>query len=105
MINPFQYGGVVADDAFCNRRRELTDLQRAMENGETHFVYSERRMGKTSLLTMALSRLPKDQYLSPYVDLWATDGEESFATATARALIAVSRSENANFRLIKPPLP
>jgi AAA+ ATPase superfamily predicted ATPase len=86
MINPFQYGGVVADDAFCNRRSELTDLQRAMENGETQFVYSERRMGKTSLMTMALSRLPKDQYLSAYVDLWATDGEGSFATATARAI-------------------
>ena len=30
MINPFQYGGVVADDAFCNRRSELTDIQRAV---------------------------------------------------------------------------
>ena len=27
MTNPFQYGNVVAGDAFCNRRTELRDLQ------------------------------------------------------------------------------
>jgi hypothetical protein len=43
MKNPFQYGGVVRGDAFCNRREEVGDLLRAMENGEKLFVYSERR--------------------------------------------------------------
>jgi hypothetical protein len=26
MINPFQYGDVVGKDAFCNRKKELTNL-------------------------------------------------------------------------------
>jgi len=43
MENPFQYGDVVGGDAFCNRRKEVGDLLRAMENGEKLFVYSERR--------------------------------------------------------------
>lgn len=86
MRNPFRYGGVIGDEAFCNRRRERADLLRAMENGEKLFVYSERRMGKTSLVRLVLDRLPKRSYLGVYVDLWPTDGEPSFVAALARAL-------------------
>jgi len=86
MINPFQYGGVVGKDAFCNRKKELADLTRAMENGERIFVYSERRMGKTSLIRLAMGQLPKKQYLCAYLDLWPTDGDESFAAVTAKAI-------------------
>ena len=86
MINPFQYGGVVGKDAFCNRQKELADLVKAMKNSERLFVYSERRIGKTSLIRQALERLPKRQFLSAYIDLWPTDGEESFAIASAKAI-------------------
>lgn len=85
MSNPFKYGGVVGKDAFCNRSKELADLTRAIENGERLFLYSERRMGKTSLVRLALSKLPKKGFLAAYVDLWPTDGIESFAAATAKA--------------------
>jgi hypothetical protein len=44
MKNPFEYGGVVGGSAFCNRKRELSDLVRAMENSEKLFLYSERRL-------------------------------------------------------------
>jgi hypothetical protein len=86
MTNPFQYGGVVGEDAFCDRQTELADLLRAMQNGERLFLFSERRMGKTSLVRLALTRLPRDEHLAAYVDLWPTDSEKSFVTATARAL-------------------
>ena len=86
MKNPFQYGGVVGGAAFCNRKRELDDLVRAMENSEKLFVYSERRLGKTSLIRSALNALAKDRYVTAYIDLWPTDGETSFITTTARAM-------------------
>ncbi len=86
MKNPFEYGGVVGGSAFCNREKELSDLIRAMENSEKLFLYSERRLGKTSLIHYALSKLPKEKYASAYVDLWATDGEISLVTATAKAI-------------------
>lgn len=86
MKNPFQYGGVVSGDAFCNRKQELEDLLKAMESGEKLFVYSERRFGKTSLVRFALDKLPKKQFASAYVDLWPTDGAFSFAAVTAKAL-------------------
>ncbi len=85
MRNPFRYGGVVLGEAFCNREQEQADLLRAIENGEKLFVYSERRLGKTSLIQAVLEKLPSS-YSAAYVDLWPTDGEASFATALAKAV-------------------
>ena len=86
MKNPFEYGGVVSGEAFCNRKRELADLLRAMENGEKLFVFSERRYGKTSLVRAALRKLPRKNFISAYVDLWPTDSEATFVAAVARAI-------------------
>jgi len=84
--NPFEYGGVVSGDAFCNRQKELADLLRAMENGETLFLFSERRYGKTSLVRAALRKLPRKNFISAYVDLWPTDTEAAFVAAIAKAI-------------------
>ena len=59
-VNPFEYGGVVGPDAFCNRHQEQADLTRAAENGDRLFVYAERRMGKTSLVKRGLAALDRD---------------------------------------------
>ncbi len=98
MRNPFRYGGIVGGDAFCNREQEKADLLRAMENGEKLFVYSERRLGKTSLVQAVLKQLPRS-CVAAYVDLWPTDGEASFVTALARG-IAKSMSPSSD-RLLK----
>ena len=66
MKNPFQYGGVVRDDAFSNCGKQVEDILRAMESGEKLFVYSERRFGKTSWVRFALDKLPEKQYMSAY---------------------------------------
>lgn len=87
MKNPFKYGSVISGDSFCNRKNELSDLVGAMKNGQNMFLYSERRIGKTSLILRALQGLPGKQYLSAYVDLLPTDGELSFTTATAKAIV------------------
>jgi type II secretory pathway predicted ATPase ExeA len=86
MTNPFQFGGVVSGDAFCNREKEQADLARAMENAERVFVLSERRYGKTSLVRAVLRRLPKKRHVCVYVDLWSTDSEATFIAAVARAI-------------------
>jgi hypothetical protein len=84
--NPFQYGHVVVGDDFCNRRQEIRDIRRAIENGEKLFIYSERRLGKTSLVHHILKRLPKKQFLGVYVDLWPCDSESEFISDTAKAI-------------------
>ncbi len=86
MRNPFQYGGVVAGPAFCNRAQEIADLLRAAENTEKMFIYSKRRMGKTSLVLRALGTLPKHSYTTAYIDLWPSDGPDAFVTVTAKAI-------------------
>jgi hypothetical protein len=57
-----------------------------MENSERLFLYSERRLGKTSLVFNVLRNLDPDRYLVAYIDLWATDGDASFATSTAKGI-------------------
>ncbi len=90
MRNPFEYGGVVGADAFCNRSDELKFLTRAIENVQTVFMYSERRMGKSSLVKQVLSNLDKHLFVPAYVDLWSTDSAESFALSFARGLTEAS---------------
>ena len=91
-INPFEYGGVVAENAFCNRAREKADLAKAIRNHEKLFVFSERRLGKTSLVQMVLAGLSKKSALCAYVDLWPTDNEATFVTALAKAITQSMRS-------------
>jgi len=86
MANPFRYGGVVGKGAFCNRNQEVKDLLGAMADGQRLFLYSERRLGKTSLVRQALAKLPKERYLVICADLWPTDDDESFITQLAAAI-------------------
>ena len=93
MKNPFEFGGLVSEESFCNRKQELADLQVHMKNGTNLFLYGERRTGKTSLAKIALSRLPKKQYLTVYVDLWPTEDEISFSAVYAKALAEAFNSK------------
>jgi type II secretory pathway predicted ATPase ExeA len=93
MQNPFRYGGIVRKEAFCNRKQELADITRAIENGDTLFVFSERRMGKTSLVQLAAQGLSRRRYIPVYVDLWPTDGEFLFATTVARAIARATTTQ------------
>ncbi len=86
MRNPFEYGTVVGKESFCNRKKELADLIRIMENSGRAFIYSERRLGKTSLVMLAKNKLPRKQFITVYVDLWPTDGEGSFVATLAKAI-------------------
>lgn len=99
MRNPFEYGSVVDDRAFCNRTEELADLKRTIDNAGRMFLYAERRMGKTSLVQHLLRDLPSEDYITAYVDLWPTDGAGSFAQALAKA-VAEARATTTD-RLLK----
>lgn len=86
MKNPFKYGGIVTGRTFCNRTREQRDIRRVIENNGRMFLYSERRMGKTSLIKKVLDDLPQKRFISVYIDLWPTDTTRSCITVIAKAL-------------------
>jgi hypothetical protein len=48
--NPFQFGVVIDDSAFCNRKSELAFLKDQIKNGYSTWLFSPRRFGKTSLV-------------------------------------------------------
>lgn len=89
-INPFYYGRIVKGDAFCNRTKEIAELERVCKNSNSIFLYSERRLGKTSLVSKVLGNLPKEEFVTVYIDLWPTYGEDSFTLTTAKAIAEAS---------------
>ncbi len=84
--NPFEYWHVVGEESFCNRRKEMAELLRVMENAGRAFLFAERRLGKTSLIKVALSKLPARKFIPVYIDLWPTDSDASFLTTVAGAI-------------------
>lgn len=92
MKNPFEYGGVVGQGAFCNRKQELEELRRVFENAGRLFMYSDRRVGKTSLVKLALSKLPQSDFITAYVDLWPTTSGNDLALRLAKAVGDASAS-------------
>ncbi|MBX9725049.1 MAG: hypothetical protein K2X81_26840 [Candidatus Obscuribacterales bacterium] len=85
-VNPFYYGRIVESAAFCNRSDELVELERVCRNSNSIFLYAERRLGKTSLIFKLLERLPKNEFVAVYIDLWPTYGEDSFTLTMAKEI-------------------
>ncbi len=48
--NPFQFGTVIDDEAFCNRKDEIAFLKNQIRNAYSTWLFSPRRFGKTSLV-------------------------------------------------------
>ncbi len=92
MKNPFEYGDIVLGDSFCNRVKESKDIRRTIENAQNMVVFSERRLGKTSLVKRVLNSLPDQKYYCVYVDLWPTDGKITFIQTLAEALAGAHKS-------------
>lgn len=86
MRNPFEFGGIVNKESFCNRTKEISDVLSIMKAAGNIFLYGERRIGKTSLVKIALSELSKSDYLIVYVDLWPTEDLATFVATYAKAL-------------------
>ncbi len=77
MVNPFQFGKVVRDKQFCNRQRELHDLISAIKSGNSLWLYSPRRFGKTSLVVNAFSGIQNVKTV--YFDLFNIRDTREFA--------------------------
>lgn len=69
MKNPFVFGRVVSDENFCNRQKELKQLKAKIEGGNSVWLYSPRRYGKTSLITKAFREIDHNLITPIYIDL------------------------------------
>ncbi len=77
MKNPFTLG-IVRKEDFCNREKELEDLLRFAKNGNHIVLFSPRRYGKSSLVTLALDLLGQEEFLTVYIDLFPVTSEQDF---------------------------
>jgi len=83
MENPFKYGGVVRGAYFADRKGEIKELKREMENQSHVFLVSPRRFGKTCLLLNLIEKLGRGAMACVYIDLNALPDVRSFASALA----------------------
>ena len=86
MSNPFTIGIVQTEDEFCNRKEEREELNRFAQNGSKVLIYSPRRFGKSSLVTLVLKDLRKKGFLTAYVDLFPVTSEHDFVVRVASAV-------------------
>ena len=86
MRNPFVYGMEVSGDDFCNRKNEIQELTRDIENGHNVIIFSQRRFGKTSLVRELFRLNHKKGIVTIYVDLYPALCEQDFSQIYAQAV-------------------
>jgi hypothetical protein len=87
MENPFKYGEVVTGENFCNREEEIKRIHRAMINGQSFWMYSPRRFGKTSLILKAFETLKEKGIITIYFDLYNVLNPDDFARKYSQVLV------------------
>lgn len=83
MDNPFKYGTVVSGTDFVDREGELKELAREIRGGKSVVLYSNRRMGKSSLL-LELSRRHSREFVFVRIDLYGLTDKSRFLEAVVK---------------------
>ena len=83
-INPFQYGVVVDDSAFCNRKEEIAYLKNQINNGYSTWLFSPRRFGKTSLIEKVFREL--NDSIGIYLDLYNIKSKDDFCRKYSKVI-------------------
>ncbi len=86
MKNPFKYGKVVVGENFCNREEELKRIHRAIISGQSFWMYSPRRFGKTSLVLKAFETLDNKDIITLYFDLYNVHNFDDFVRKYSQVL-------------------
>lgn len=84
--NPFHYGGKVSGENFWDRENEIRELLEDVRSHEHVIVFSQRRLGKTSLVHKVLEEAEKESLIPVYVDLYPVSTLEDFIEEYARAI-------------------
>jgi hypothetical protein len=109
--NPFQFGVVIDDTAFCNRKKEIAFLKKQIKNGYSTWLFSPRRFGKTSLVDKVFREITSTACI--YVDLYNIKSLDDFARKYSGILAKelfnwkneirnLTKKLSANFRHLSP---
>jgi len=89
--NPFKYGVVVTGDDFVDRKEEIEILAKELSSGKSIVLYSERRLGKTSLLMEFITQKTKGM-IPVYIDLYGMTAKEYLARQIVNNVVNSSYS-------------
>ena len=89
--NPFKYGVVVTGDDFVDRKEEIDILHKELSSGKSIILYSERRLGKTSLLIEFNTKKAK-KMIPVYIELYGMTTKEDLAKQIVNNVINASYS-------------
>ena len=84
LVNPFQYGVVIDDTAFCNRKEEISYLKSQINNRYSTWLFSPRRFGKTSLVEKVFREL--DDSICIYIDLYNIKSKDDFCRKYSKVI-------------------
>jgi len=87
--NPFKYGTIVTGEDFVDREKELADMLREIQSKKSIVMYSNRRLGKSSLLSEFMRRNSR-KYRFVFVDLYGmTDKSQLLEELVERTTSAI----------------
>jgi len=93
MGNPFYLQEVPVDAPFCNRVKELKELQSYAEAGANVVLFSPRRYGKTSLVKRVQKKLADKGFVTIFADFFGVASVDDVAARLAKAVFAVTHSK------------
>jgi len=93
--SPFIYGSTVSNEAFINRKAEITKLVGNLTGGINTSLISPRRWGKSSLVEKVVASITKNNKKTrvAIIDLFTVSSEEQFLEKFAREVIKASSSK------------
>lgn len=91
--NPFILRPYVSKELFCDRKQEMNDIIRFLENGSNVSLITMRRIGKTGLILRTFDELrtKKHGYITIYADIYSTQNVDNFVSTLASAVVAQTK--------------
>jgi hypothetical protein len=96
--NPFILSGYISREFFCDREKETTKIIEAIQNNRNITLFSQRRIGKTSLILHVFNTLKIDKNnASIYLDVLASTSLSEFINVFGNSVISAIESKPEKF--------
>jgi uncharacterized protein len=93
MGNPFYLQEIPVEAPFCNRLKELKELESYAVAGANVVLFSPRRYGKTSLVKRIQKVLADKGFITIFADFFGVASVDDVAARLAKAIFAVTHSQ------------
>ena len=94
MQNPFYLQEIPVTSPFCDRTKELNELESYAKAKANVVLYSPRRYGKTSLVKRVQKRLADQDAITIFADFFGVTSEDDVAARLAKAVFAVTHKKD-----------